>query len=214
MPNNKEELLNLWKEIFSQVYEASYYTQLFACSYLCRSSAHLDTETVKKNLEIIDKHKNFFSQLEYGISYAVVLSIVKLFEPKNRLSLLYLSSEAKKFKITCDDLKNGLAEEDCETLKKLETARHNFFAHRNKEFSEVILPSRDKIFCLLKAIASFLNSIGMNFKNAGLESTHQYLWKEGFAEAVTKDFQLVLDNLYRGERARITEIEVEYSEKL
>ena len=219
MPNNKEELLSLWNRICSQVYKTSSYAELFACSYLCRSSNHLDKETVERNLEIIDRHKFFFQPLEDGISYAVVLSITKLFEKdekkKERLSLFNLISEAKKFHITCGDPEKDLSEENKETLKKLRIARNNFFAHGNKQFDKVVIPSRNQIFDFLKDITVFLNSIGMQFKYDGLlENSHQYAWKDGFAENIKKDFQLVLDNLYRGERARITEIEIEYSEKL
>lgn len=215
MANNKEELLSLWQKIFNQVYEISAYAQLFACSYLCISSNHLDKETAERNLKILNTYKNFFSTFEHGISYAVVLSITKLFEDKKELSLLYLVSEAAKFKINhSKDAYATLKETHLETLKALKIARNNFFAHRNKEFNKFDLPSRDKIFALLKDIACFLNAIGREFKNSELKNTHVYAFEEGFAEGITRDFQLVLDNLYRGERARITEIEVKYSEKL
>ena len=162
----------------------------------------------------MNTYKNFFGTLEGGIAYATVLSITKLFEEKKKLSLLYLVHEAAKFKINHGDAYTKLENTHQETLKALKAARDNFFAHRNKEFNKIDLPSRDKIFALLKDIADFLNAIGREFKSTGLKNTHVYAFKEGLAEGIKRDFQLVLDNLYRGEHARITEIEVEYSEKL
>lgn len=190
MVNHKEELLNLWKKIFHQVYNASAYAQLFACSYLCINSSHLDKETAERNVKIYNSHKHFFRWFEHVTSYAAVLSITKLFEDKKKLSLCYLVSEAAKFKINHSDAYATLKNTHKETLKALMMARHNYFAHINKGFDKIDLPSRDKIFALLNDIASFLNALGMEFRKAELEGTHNYVWEEGFARRCQESFSI------------------------
>lgn len=212
MVNNKNELVGLWKKIFNQVYETSSYAELFACSYLCRSHNHLNKEIAERNLEILKKHNGFFVPFEHGMAYAVVLSLTKLLEGEKQLSLHYLVCEAEKFKINKNREFNELKKKHQDTIDKLKIARDNFFAHRHKNFEKIDIPSRDTLFNLLNDTASFLNSIGSE-----LEDSHSYLWNEeneGFAEETRRDFQLVLDNLYRGESARIKEIELKYSAKL
>lgn len=212
MHSSQDALLNLWKKIFNQLYEASAYAELLSCSYLSRSKLHLDSKTAERNVELQKRHVYFFDALEYGIAYAAVLSITKLFEPKERLSILNVINEAKKFKIDMATEFENLKKTHKKTLKQLKTARDEFFAHRRKDMEKINIPSRNDAFLLLNAIAELLKKIGSQ-----IPPGHGYTWdeeNEGFARDTRVSFQLMIDNLYRGEQARLAEIEIEYSKKL
>ena len=212
MHSSQDALLNLWKKIFNQLHEASAYAELLSCSYLSRSKTHLDLKTAERNIELQKRHIYFFRIMESGIAYATVLSITKLFESKERLSILNVINEAKKFKIDVTADFESLGKNHGKTLKQLKTARDEFFAHRRKDLEKTNVPSRDDIFALLHAIAELLKKIG-----SSMSPGHGHTWdyeNEGFARDTRMSFQLMIENLYRGEQARLAEIEIEYSKKL
>ena len=63
---------------------------------------------------------------------------------------------------------------------------------------------------LINDIADLLNSIGKNLPEGG----ESYLWESGWKQELQRDFQHVLDNLHRGEMARLADISVTYNRKL
>lgn len=212
MHSSQEDLLNLWRKIFNQLHEASAYAELLSCSYLSRSKTHLNLEVAERNVELQKRHLYFFNIMEHGIAYATVLSITKLFESKERLSILNVINEAEKFKIDVTGDFESLKKAHDNTLKQLKAARDEFFAHRRRDLEKVNIPSRDDIFALLHAVAELLKKIG-----AKIPPGNGHTWdeeNEGFARDTRASFQLMIENLYRGEQARLADIKIKYSPKL
>ena len=213
---DKEKLRKLWGDFFHHLYEASTYCEMLFCCALAKSKNHVGDQTANHNVEIFKKYNYFFKSLEHGICYATTLSVTQLFEDgkskKNR-TLAYLMDEAKKLKIDRDKEFAELKEKHKESLTQLKEARDACFAHRDKEFIEGKIPSRDKMYELINDIAKLLNSIGKDFDDGG----HSYWWKDeevGWAKTIQDEFQQVLDNLHRGEAARLADIQVKYKGKL
>ena len=215
MPS-QEDLRKLWKEFFHHLYETSTYSELLFSCALSKSKNYVGEQTAQHNVEILKKYNYFFQSLEHGICYATVLSITQLFEDgtnKKKRTLAYFLDEAKKLKIDRDKQFEELKQKHAEPLEQLKTARDTYFAHREKGITKSTIPSSEKISELLNDIAELLNSVGSDFDNGG----ETYLWKKeeaGWSKNIQADFQHVLDNLYRGEAARLADIKVKYERKL
>jgi hypothetical protein len=66
---------------------------------------------------------------------------------------------------------------------------------------------------LINDVAQLLNSMGKDLQEGGVS----YWWKpeeSGWKKEIQRDFQHVLDNLHRGEAARLAEIPIMYGRKL
>lgn len=214
--NNKEELKKLWDSFFSRLYETSTYCELLFCCALSKSTDYLDVQTANYNLEVHTEYVYFFRGLESGICYALVLSIMQLFEDgqdKRKETLSYLLNESKKFKIDRDEEFKELKEKHEVSLKILKDARDTYFAHREKDQKPPTIPSSDKMYELINDIAKLLNSMGGTLIEGGIS----YSWKDeesGFKKQMQADFQHILDNLHRGEAARLADIPIKYGRKL
>ena len=213
---NQENLKKLWDEFFSHLYETSTYIELLFSCVLSKSKNYLDEQTANHNVEILKKYNYFFQSLEHGICYATVLSITQLFEDganKKKRTLAYFLDEAKKLKIDRDEEFEKLKEKHADSLKQLKEARDTYFAHREKGIKTGTIPSSEKLSELLNDVAKLLNSVGKDFENGGAS----YSWKDeeaGWSKNIQEDFQRMLDNLYRGEEARLADIKVKYNRKL
>lgn len=214
--NNKGELKKLWDGFFNRLHEATAYCELLFCCALSKSTTYLDQETANYNLEVFTKYVYFFRALESGICYALVLSMTQLFEDgrdKQKETLSYLLDEAKKFKIDREKEFEELKEKHKVSLKLLKDARDTYFAHREKDQKPPTIPSANKMYELINDIARFLNSMGKDLIEGGVS----YWWKDedaGFKKQMQADFQHVLDNLQRGEAARLADIPIRYGRKL
>jgi len=214
--NNKEELKKLWDDFFSHLYETSMYCELLFCCALSKSTVYMGEKDANHNLEIIKKYNYFFQSLENGICYATVLSITQLFEDgkdKQKRTLSYLIDEAKKYKIDRDKEFDELKEKHKDSLQQLKDARDTYFAHREKNYKLPTIPSSDKMYELINHVARFLNSMGKDLQEGGVS----YWWKpeeSGWKKEIQADFQHLLDNLYRGESARLAEVPITYGRKL
>lgn len=214
--SDKEKLKKLWDDYFNRLFEISTYTELLFCCALSRSSTYLDAHTLNHNLEIRKKYRYLFQSLESGICYATVLSITQLFEDgndKRKRTISYLLDEAKKFKIDREKEYAELKIKHENTLQMLKDARDTHFAHRGKEHKLPTIPSSDKMYELINDVAKLLNSMGKHLMDGGVS----YMWKDeeaGWKKEIQRDFQNVLDNLHRGEAARLAEIPVRYTGKM
>lgn len=214
--NNKEEFKKLWDGFFSHLYEASTYCELLFCCALSKSRTYVGEKDANHNLEIMKKYNYFFQSLEHGICYATVLSITQLFENgenKRKRTLSYLLDEARKYKIDREKEYRALKEKHKKPLRLLKDARDTYFAHRSKNFVLPTIPSSDKMYELINDIAQLLNSMGKDLKEGGVS----YQWKpeeSGWKKEIQADFQHVLDNLHRGEAARLADIPIRYGRKL
>jgi hypothetical protein len=214
--NNKEELRSLWDSFFNHLYEASTYCELLFCCALSKSKVYLGDHDANHNVEIMGKYNYFFRSLEHGVCYATVLSVTQLFEngkDKQKRTLSYLLDEAKKYKIDREKEYEELKGKHKESLELLKDARDTYFAHRAKDFVLPTIPSSDSMYELINDIANLLNSMGKDLMEGGVS----YWWKPeepGWKKEIQTDFQHILDNLHRGEAARLAEISVEYSRKL
>jgi hypothetical protein len=214
--NNKKELKELWDGFFSHLYETSAYCELLFCCALSKSTTYMGVQDANHALEIMKKYNYFFRSLEAGICYATVLSVTQLFEDgkdKQKRTLSYLLDEAKKYKIDREKEYVELKEKHKDSLQLLKDARDTYFAHRAKDFVLPTIPSSDRMYELINDIAKLLNSMGGNLMDGGVS----YLWKDeeaGFKKEIQRDFQHVLDNLYRGESARLADIPITYGRKL
>ncbi|MBU2103825.1 hypothetical protein KJ848_00635 [Patescibacteria group bacterium] len=212
----KEELKKLWDGFFNHLYETSTYSELLFCCALSKSKVYLSEQDAEHNVEIMGKYNYFFRSLESGICYATVLSITQLFEDgknKQKRTLSFLLDEAKKYKINRDEEFETLKEKHKESLEMLKSARDTYFAHREKDYVLPTIPSSDNMYELINDIARLLNSMGRDLVDGGVS----YWWKDeeaGFKKEVQTDFQHVLDNLYRGEAARLADISVMHRRKL
>jgi hypothetical protein len=183
---------------------------------LSRSKTYLGEQDAKHNVEVLQKYKYFFGSLERGICYATVLSVTQLFEDgqnKQLQTLSYLVDEAKKYKIDREEEYRKLKEKHRETLDELKSARVSYFAHRAKNFAQPNIPSSNKLYELIDDVAQLLNSIGKDLQEGGV----QYWWKSeesGWKKEIQMDFQHVLNNLHRGEAARMADIKIRYERKL
>ncbi|MFZ2719656.1 MAG: hypothetical protein WAZ27_02175 [Minisyncoccia bacterium] len=214
--NSKEELKKLWDGFFSHLYETSTYCELLWCCALSKSPVYIGENEANHNVEIMKKYNYFFRSLESGICYATVLSITQLFEDgknKQKRTLSYLLDEAKKYKIDREKEFEELKERHKKSLRLLKDARDTYFAHREKNYALPTIPSNKKMYELINDIAKLLNSVGKDFDGGGVS----YWWKDkeaGWKREIQTDFQHVLDNLHRGESARLADIPVKYGRKL
>lgn len=214
--NNKSELKKLWDGFFSHLYETSTYCELLFCCALSKSTTYMGEKDANHNLEIMKKYNYFFQSLEHGICYATVLSITQLFEDgknKQKRTLSYLLDEAKKYKIDQEKAYEELKEKHKESLQLLKDTRDTYFAHREKDYKLPTIPSSDKMYELINDIAQLLNSMGKDLQEGGVS----YWWKpeeSGWKKEIQTDFQHLLDNLYRGEAARLADIPIRYGRKL
>ncbi len=209
--SNEEKFKKLWKDFSVKVYETSLYYSLYYSSHHAKSYKMLGKETANHNVEVIEKYNYFFSSLEESACYAAILSTTMFFDKKRGLEKInYLLDEAAKFKIDRKENFDTLCKNHKDTIKRLEKVRNEHFAHRSIEKRKLVIPSHDKVFDLLNDIMKLLNSIGGEFGES-------YRWSEckpGWSEDVKRDFQRVIDNLYRGEAARLAEINVKYNKKI
>lgn len=214
--NNKEELKKLWDSFFARLYEATAYCELLFCCTLSISKVYLDEQTANYNLEVHKQCVYFFRALESSSCYALVLSMTQLFEDgknKQKETIPYLLDEAKKFKVDREKEFEEMKEKHKESLKLLKDARDTYFAHREKGQKPPDIPSSDRMYELINDIAKLLNSMGGTLIDGGVS----YPWKDeesGFKRQMQADFQHVLDNLHRGEAARLADIQVTYGRKL
>lgn len=216
MTNSKKELKTLWDGFFNHLYETSTYCELLFCCVLSKSKVYLGEQDANHNVEIMKKYNYFFLSLEAGICYATVLSITQLFEDgknKQKRTLAYLLDEAKKYKIDRDKDFENLKVKHENKLTMLKNARDTYFAHREKDYVLPTIPSSDDMYDLINDVARLLNSMGKDLMEGGVS----YQWRDedaGWKKEIQRDFQLVLDNLYRGESARLADIQVTYGRKL
>lgn len=213
---NKNELKVLWDSLFNHLYETSAYCELLFCCALSKSTDYMGERDASRNIEIMNKYNYFFRSLEAGICYATVLSVTQLFEDgkdKRKRTLSYLLDEAKKYKIDREKEYEELKEINKEALQLLKDARDTYFAHRAKDFVLPTIPSSDRMYELINDIAKLLNSMGGDLEDGGVS----YLWKDGeagFKKEIQRDFQCLLDNLHRGESARLADIPIMFGRKL
>lgn len=206
----------LWNNFFSHLYETSTYCELLFCCALSKSRVYLGEQDAKHNVEVMGKYNYFFRSLEHGICYATVLSVTQMFEDgknKQKRTLSYLLDEAKKYKINRDSEFEQLKIKHSRSLQLLKDARDTYFAHREKNYVLPTIPSSNSMYELINDVAILLNSIGRDFDDGGVS----YWWKPeepGWKKEIQRDFQLLLDNLYRGEAVRLAEVEVMYGRKL
>lgn len=214
--NNRKELKALWDSYFGRLYETSTYCELLFCCALSKSSVYMGTQDANHNVEIMKKYNYFFRTMESGACFAAVLSITQLFEDgksKNKQTLSYLLDEAKTYKIDREKEYDELKQKHETSLELLKDARDTYFAHRAKDFVLPTIPSSDKMYELINDVAKLLNSMGKDLMEGGVS----YLWKDeeaGWRKEIQRDFQHVLDNLFRGEAVRLADIPIKYGRKL
>lgn len=191
MNNLEEKLVENWSKLFNQLYDIVSYEELLAQMYLRRSIVTEGEVEANKNVEALKKAGGVFVVYESALAYAVTLSITKLFEPKKRLSFLSLLKEAEILKIDRKLKFQELQIAHKETLDKYKYARDNFFAHKNREISNVDLPSYDDAMSLVDDCIEFMNDLGSEIGRG-----HTYInRRDEFSLDMKTGFEKLLDVL-------------------
>lgn len=164
-----------------------------------RAEKVVGRELAEKYTEIQNYHSSFFTITQKSLLITWVVLICHCFE--KRSDSFSIEKIAKKQYISFFNDNKSL-------IEQLRSARSKLFAHRNKNItpSSIKIPSIDKMDQFWIKIEGLYNSITLDFDRSETRF-------DG-AESIKTDIENLYANLYRGEAARLTEIDVEYTKSL
>jgi hypothetical protein len=181
------------------IFEAkSAYTTWKKLAY-SRAKKVVGRQLAEKYTEIQNYHGSYFTITQKSLLITWVVLICHCFE--KRSDSFSIEKIAKKKYISFFNDNKGL-------IEQLLSARSKLFAHRNKNITptSIKIPSIDKMDQFWIKIEGLYNSITLDF---GMSET-----RFDGAESIKTDIENLYANLYRGEAARLAEIDVKYTKSL
>lgn len=192
------EAIDLAKKLNNKLFEirSIFYVWKYLVSLI--NTTVVGANVAENNVKLLNMYKGFFIPVETSLQSNLIMEMHKLFEV-NRGSeciqnlITRLTKRSKDYQKEYKELKNNFDEE----IKLIDKARDNLFAHKNIKENKLILPSISRTDDLLNQISQFLSKIsGECFGESW------FIWDEGLMEA-TKDTKLLIENLIKGEAARL-----------
>lgn len=170
-----------------------------------RDTDVVGTEAAQQNTNLINLHKGFFFPVETALQYRIVIELHTLFEAgKSREAIPGLvSSLAKRGKDYHTNYSRLKQDFDAE-ITMIDEVRNNMYAHKNIEVNQLSLPSAIRMGKLIDKISEFLNEV------TAQSFGHSWIFDDEENLEAIRDTELLVDNLIRGEAARLSQIECEY----
>jgi len=179
----------------TNIFEAFSAYNAWKIIFLSKSEAVVPKEMAEKYVEVQNYHKNFFITTERALLTNFVLLSLHSFDKRDDSFSLYKVDEPAIEKFISDNK---------ETIKQLTKLRHKLFAHRDSKLkiTEFQIPSVEKLDTYFKNLIEFYNE-----KTKSLLSSTTLFTN---AVEVKRDVELLLQNLYRGEKIRKLAISIEW----
>jgi hypothetical protein len=174
---------------------------LFKSLYLSRSDMVAGKDLAEKYLWTQKQHANFFTIIEYCSVTTFIIKILHGFDEDYKERSLTLRDIDKNAYDNFVDKKNNK-----EVLEKIRTIRHKRVAHFDKTVKiDQDLPSFEKIDMFFNNLENFYNGLTHNIENSTTRFDQDKNLKDNLDE--------VMQNLYRGEKIRLLEIELKWDWK-
>jgi hypothetical protein len=192
---DKKEITDYFR---SNIFEAYSHYNVWKMIAYSKSKGVVSEEMANKYVEIQKYHNSYFSIAERASLLSFVILVLHPFDGDNRANSLYKVDDkgTKKF-----------IKDNKETIGELFLVRNKVLAHRDIEVNSVNkdkykIPSVDRLDIFFENLITFYNQICREVDNSSTI----------FDDALDlkNDVEGLFMSLYRGEKMRVTEIDVDY----
>ncbi len=203
------ETLKLCKRLNFKVFEIRSLFIVWKYLHSIINATVVGRDSAEKNLELVNRHVGFFNPTSKAIQSTLIIDLHKLFtSKKNEVNipnlLVALTARSKNYSEEFTQLQNSFETE----LGLIEKARNKLYAHEEDREPTFTIPAVTKIGELIEELAALLNKISSECFGVS------WVFQDEISLQAASDTQLLIDNLIRGESARIAQIDAEYQNRV
>ena len=192
---NKKEIIDYFR---SNIFEAYSHYNVWKVIAYSKSKGVVTEVMANKYVEIQKYHNSYFSITERASLLSFVILILHPFDTDNRANSLYKADNNKTKKFVKDNKA---------TIRELSLVRNKVLAHRDIEVNSVNIhkyeiPSIDRLDIFFKNLIIFYNQICNEVDDSSTIFDN--------AVDLKHDVERLFMSLYRGEKMRIAETDIDY----